>query len=83
MAIVDSARLVVGGVDTHRDFNVAAVVDMNGGLLGVESFPTTLMGIGRCRRGCWRSARSNGSASREPARTGRASPGISLALTWL
>ena len=44
MAIVDSARLVVGGVDTHRDFNVAAVVDMNGGLLGVETFPTTAGG---------------------------------------
>ena len=41
MAIVDSPRLIVGGVDTHRDINVAAVVDMNGGLLGVESFPTT------------------------------------------
>ena len=44
MVIVDSARLVVGGVDTHRDSNVAAVVDMNGGLLGVESFPTTADG---------------------------------------
>ena len=44
VAIVDSARLVVGGVDTHRDANVAAVVDMNGGLLGVESFPTTADG---------------------------------------
>jgi transposase len=44
MVIVDSARPVVGGVDTHRDFNVAAVVDMNGGLLGVESFPTTAAG---------------------------------------
>ena len=44
MVIVDSARLVVGGVDTHRDVNVAAVVDMNGGLLGVESFPTTADG---------------------------------------
>lgn len=41
MAIVDSERSIVGGVDTHRDVNVAAVVDMNGGLLGVESFPTT------------------------------------------
>ena len=41
MTIVDSARHVVGGVDTHRDVNVAAVVDMNGGVLGVESFPTT------------------------------------------
>ena len=44
MVIVDSARLVVGGVDTHRDVNVAAVVDMNGGLLGIESFPTTADG---------------------------------------
>jgi transposase len=44
MVIVDSARLVVGGVDTHRDVNVAAVVDMNGGVLGVESFPTTAAG---------------------------------------
>jgi len=44
MVIVDSARQVVGGVDTHRDSHVAAVVDMNGGLLGVESFPTTAVG---------------------------------------
>jgi transposase len=44
MVIVGSARLVVGGVDTHRDSNVAAVVDMNGGLLGVESFATTADG---------------------------------------
>ena len=44
MVIVDSSRLIVGGVDTHRDVNVAAVVDMNGGLLGVESFPTTADG---------------------------------------
>jgi transposase len=44
MVIVDSARLIVGGVDTHRDSNVAAVVDMNGGVLGVESFPTTAAG---------------------------------------
>ena len=44
MVIVDSARQIVGGVDTHRDSNVAAVVDMNGGLLGIESFPTTAEG---------------------------------------
>jgi transposase len=49
MAIVDSARSIVGGVDTHRDVNVAAVVDMNGGLLGVESFPTT----GEGHRSLW------------------------------
>ena len=44
MITVDCARHVVGGVDTHRDPNVAAVVDMNDGLLGVESFPTTAGG---------------------------------------
>ena len=44
MAIVDSPRRVVGGVDTHRDSNVAAVIDANGGVLGVESFPTTAAG---------------------------------------
>ena len=44
MVIVDSSRSIVGGVDTHRDSNVAAVVDMNGGLLGIDSFPTTADG---------------------------------------
>lgn len=44
MAIVDSARSVVSGVDTHRDLNVAAVIDSNGGVLGVESFSTTAVG---------------------------------------
>jgi len=39
MTIVGSARPVVGGVDTHLDVHVAAVVDAAGGLLGVESFP--------------------------------------------
>ena len=31
---------VFGGVDTHADVHVAAAVDTNGGLLGIESFPT-------------------------------------------
>ena len=31
-------RSVVGGVDTHADAHVAAAVDRNGGLLGVETF---------------------------------------------
>ena len=62
-----------GGWGRHASRpNVAAVVDMNGGLLGVESFPTTADGHRRCRRGCPGSARSNGSGSRAPARTGRA-----------
>jgi transposase len=32
-------RMIVGGVDTHADTHVAAAVDANGGILGIESFP--------------------------------------------
>ena len=32
-------RMIVGGVDTHADTHVAAVIDGNGGILGIESFP--------------------------------------------
>jgi transposase len=32
-------RMIVGGVDTHADSHVAAVIDSNGGILGIESFP--------------------------------------------
>ena len=35
---------VTGGVDTHADRHVAAAVDANGGLLGIESFPATEAG---------------------------------------
>jgi len=35
---------ITGGVDTHADTHVAAAVDHNGGLLGVESFPATETG---------------------------------------
>ena len=37
-------RSVVGGVDTHADSHVAAAVDHNGGLLGIESFPADSAG---------------------------------------
>ena len=37
-------RNVVGGVDTHADTHVAAVIDSNGGLLGVEAFPADAAG---------------------------------------
>jgi transposase len=39
MPIVGSTRPVVGGVDTHLDTHVAAVIDTVGGVLGVEPFP--------------------------------------------
>ena len=45
MTIVEITRPVTGGVDTHLDVHVAAAVDANGGLLGVESFATTLAGF--------------------------------------
>ncbi len=35
MVIVDSTRVVIGGVDTHLDEHVAAVVDGVGGVLAV------------------------------------------------
>jgi transposase len=43
-AIVGSTRPVIGGVDTHLDQHVAAVVDRVGGLLGVERFAVTPAG---------------------------------------
>jgi transposase len=45
MTIVESTRPVTGGVDTHADIHVAAAVDGNGGVLGVESFATTPAGF--------------------------------------
>ena len=39
--------LVTGGVDTHLDVHVAAALDAQGALLGVESFDTTPRGYRR------------------------------------
>jgi len=44
MTIVGKTRPVTGGVDTHLDVHVAAALDANGGLLGVESFPAERSG---------------------------------------
>jgi transposase len=41
MTIVEPARGVTGGVDTHLDVNVAAAIDPVGGLFGTAAFPTT------------------------------------------
>ena len=35
---------VTGGVDAHADVHVAAAIDHNGRLLGIESFPTNEVG---------------------------------------
>ena len=44
MTIVETTRSITGGVDTHADVHVAAALDGNGGVLGVEAFSTTPRG---------------------------------------
>src|ERR1700722_8683862 len=44
MTIVEAARGVTGGVDTHLDVHVAAALDPLGGLLGTERFETNSAG---------------------------------------
>ena len=44
MTIVEDARVITGGVDTHADLHVAAALDPIGGLLGVREFPATAAG---------------------------------------
>ncbi len=38
---------IYGGVDTHKDFHVAAVVDQTGRIVDVEPFPATIVGYRR------------------------------------
>src|SRR5712691_4164422 len=47
VTIVEEARPVTGGVDTHADTHVAAALDPVGGLPGVEEFPATAAGYAR------------------------------------
>jgi hypothetical protein len=47
LTIVDEARAVTGGVDTHADSHMAAALDRIGGLLGVQEFPATPDGYAR------------------------------------
>jgi transposase len=44
MTIVEDARVITGGVDTHADTHVAAALDPLGGVLGVREFPATAAG---------------------------------------
>ncbi len=48
--IAEARPLVTGGVDTHSDVHVAAVVSDVGGVLGTEQFPTTAAGYRRLLR---------------------------------
>jgi len=43
-SLTGRARCVVGGVDTHRDVHVAAIVDEIGTVLGSAEFPSTAAG---------------------------------------
>ncbi len=40
----DRTRLVTGGIDTHKDTHVAAVVDQLGAEIATRAFPTTAAG---------------------------------------
>jgi transposase len=42
--MVEDARVITGGVDTHAGMHVAAALDSIGGLLGVQEFPATAAG---------------------------------------
>ena len=42
--LVAASRVVVGGIDTHKDLHVAAVLDTAGVILGTQSFSTTRAG---------------------------------------
>jgi len=45
MAVIEGQeRRIVGGVDTHKDLHVAAVVDEQDRVLGTRSFATTRQG---------------------------------------
>jgi hypothetical protein len=44
MTIVENQTMITGGVDTHLDVHVVAAIDANGGVLGVETFPTRSAG---------------------------------------
>ena len=39
-----ASRVVVGGIDTHKDLHVAAVLDTAGIVLGTQAFSTTRAG---------------------------------------
>lgn len=43
--MAQQTQVVIGGVDTHKDVHVAAVVDQTGRILGVESFANDTKGF--------------------------------------
>jgi hypothetical protein len=51
MTIVEDARAITGGVDTHSEVHVAAALDPVGGLLGTREFPPARPGTPACWTG--------------------------------
>jgi transposase len=49
-SMTDQVGTVIGGVDTHKDVHVAAVVDCTGRVLGTAEFATTVAGHRRLLR---------------------------------
>jgi hypothetical protein len=68
------SRVVVAGIDTHKDLHVAAVVDTDGVVLATESFSTTRAGYRAMVRWMRTSATSARSAWKGPAATAPVSP---------
>ena len=77
MTIVEDARAITGGVDTHADMHVAAALDPIGGLLGVQEFPATPAGYARLLGWLRASGPCAWSGSRAPAATAPGWP-----VTW-
>src|SRR5215831_3977098 len=77
LTIVDEARPVTGGVDTHADNHVAAALDSIGGLLGVREFAATPAGYARLLGWLQGLARCAWSGSRAPVATAPGWPGMS------
>jgi transposase len=44
LTVEPTSRIVIGGIDTHKDLHVAAVLDPAGALLGTQTFSTTRAG---------------------------------------
>ena len=44
MAVIEGVCRIVGGVDTHKDLHVAAIVDEKDRIIGTRSFATTRQG---------------------------------------
>ena len=60
-------RVVIGGVDTHKDVHVAAVIDERGKILDTAEFETTTRGYRSLLEWMLGYGVSPASESREPA----------------